>query len=105
MSSLRLLIVDDEALIRSGIHNSLIGLDHIEVVGECGSVEQASQTILSIKPDLVLLDVQMQDGTGLDVVQQIGPEQMPPVIFITAYDEYAVKGVRAECGGLFAQAI
>lgn len=91
MSSLRLLIVDDEPLIRTGIRNGLAGIDHIQVAGECGSVEQASQAILSVKPDLVLLDVQMQDGTGLDVVQQIGPEQMPPVIFITAYDEYAVK--------------
>jgi two-component system LytT family response regulator len=91
VSSLRLLIVDDEALIRSGIRNGLAGVDQVEVVGECGSVEQACHAIISLRPDLVLLDVQMQDGSGLDVVQQIGPEQMPPVIFITAYDEYAVK--------------
>jgi two-component system LytT family response regulator len=91
VSSLRLLIVDDETLIRSGIRNGLAGVDQIQVVGECGSVEDATRAILSLGPDLVLLDVQMQDGTGLDVVQQIGPEQMPPVIFITAYDEYAVK--------------
>ena len=91
MSSLRLLIVDDEPLIRAGIRSGLAGSDQIEIVGECGSVGQASEAILAQRPDLVLLDVQMQDGTGLDVVQRIGPEHMPPVIFITAYDEYAVK--------------
>lgn len=91
MSNLRLLIVDDEPLIRLGVRNGLAGLAGIEVVGECGSGEQAIQAILSQQIDLVLLDVQMPDCTGLDVVRQIGPQRMPMVIFVTAYDEYAVK--------------
>ena len=91
MSSLQLLIVDDEPLVRDSIRHGLSVLDGIEVVGECGSGKEAINAILSQKPDLVLLDVQMRDYTGLEVVEQIGPEHMPPVIFVTAYDEYAVK--------------
>ena len=91
MSNLRLLIVDDEPLIRLGIRNGLRALDDIEVIGECDTGAQAIEAIRSLKPQLVLLDVQMPDGTGLDVVRQIGAEKMAMVIFVTAYDEYAVK--------------
>ncbi len=91
MSNLRLLIVDDEPLIRLGVRNGLAGLAGIEIAGECESGAQAIHSILSQPIDLVLLDVQMPDCTGLDVVRQIGPQRMPMVIFVTAYDEYAVK--------------
>jgi two-component system, LytTR family, response regulator len=91
VDSLRVLIVDDELLIRRGIRNGLSALDGIEIAGECASGSQAIDAILSHAPDLVLLDVQMNDCTGLDVVRQVGPERMPAVIFVTAYDEYAVK--------------
>jgi two-component system LytT family response regulator len=88
---LRLLIVDDEPLIRTGIRSALDGFDGIEVAGECGSGAEAVDAILAQQPDLVLLDVQMPDCTGFDVVRQVGPERMPAVIFVTAYDEYAVR--------------
>jgi two-component system LytT family response regulator len=91
MNSLRLLIVDDEPLIRTGIRNGLSTLPGIEIVGECESGSQAIESILSQRPDLVLLDVQMPDCSGLDVVRQVGPQRMPAVIFVTAYDQYAVK--------------
>lgn len=91
MSKLRLLVVDDEPLIRKGIRNFLSALPEIEVIGECGSGTEAVGAILTKHPDLVLLDVQMPDGSGLDVVREVGPKQMPPVIFITAYDDYAVR--------------
>lgn len=90
MSLLRLLIVDDEPLVRAGIRRGLSTVNEIEIIGECGSGAEAIEAILSQVPDLILLDVQMHDLTGLDVVQQIGPAQMPPVIFVTSYDEYAV---------------
>lgn len=90
MSSLRLLIVDDEPLIREGIRSGLSSIEGIEIVGECDSGLRAAEAILSECPDLVLLDVQMPDCTGLDVVRQVGPQRMPAVIFVTAYDEYAV---------------
>ena len=90
MSSLQLLIVDDEPLIRQGICNALASVAAIEVAGECDSGLQAIEAILSKRPDLVLLDVQMPDCTGLEVVRRVGPQNMPEVVFITAYDEYAV---------------
>jgi len=91
MSNLRLLVVDDEPLIRAGIRNGLAAIDGIEVIGECDSGARAVEAILTSDPDLVLLDVQMPDGTGLDVVREVGPRRMPAVVFVTAYDEYAVK--------------
>lgn len=91
MSKLRLLIVDDEPLIRRGIRNAAAQLADIEIVDECGSGTQALERIRSERPDLVLLDVQMPGYSGLDVIREIGTERMPPVIFITAYDEYAIQ--------------
>jgi two-component system LytT family response regulator len=91
MKLLRLLIVDDEPLIRTGIRDGLSDLDEIEIVAECASGSEAIAAIRSQHPDLVLLDVKLQDCTGLDVVQEISPERMPAVIFITAYEEYAVR--------------
>jgi two-component system LytT family response regulator len=90
MNPLRLLIVDDEPLVRRGIRHALSAAEQIEVIGECASGAEAVEAVLSHRPDLVLLDVQLQDSTGLDVIRQIGPERMPPVVFLTAYDEYAV---------------
>jgi two-component system LytT family response regulator len=91
VKKLWLLIVDDEPLIREGIRNGLLAIEGIEIIGECDSGAKAVAMILAVRPDLVLLDMQMSDGTGLEVVRQIGAARMPPVIFVTAYDEYAVK--------------
>jgi two-component system, LytTR family, response regulator len=90
-SRLRVLVVDDEALIRQSLCRGLAMRDDIEIAGECESGTQAIAAIRDLRPDLVLLDVQMHDGTGLDVVERVGPEHMPAVVFVTAYDEYAVK--------------
>ena len=90
-NKLRLLIVDDEPLVRESIRNGLASISDVEVIGECESTSQAIDAISTRQPDLVLLDVRMHDGTGLDVVRRIGAEGMPPVIFITAYEEHAVK--------------
>ncbi|MFB3902348.1 MAG: LytR/AlgR family response regulator transcription factor [Acidobacteriota bacterium] len=91
MNRLRLLIVDDEPLIRFGIRNDLAGLQSIDVGGESGSVAEAVDAIRSNEFDLVLLDVQLPDGTGFDVVREVGPAQMPAVVFVTAYDKYAIQ--------------
>lgn len=91
MTTLKLLIVDDEPLVREAIRHGLSALRDAEIIGECESGHDAIEAIRSQAPDLVLLDIQMQDMTGLDVVRRLGPERMPPVVFITAYDEHAVK--------------
>jgi two-component system LytT family response regulator len=85
------LLVDDEPLIRKGLRHALSSIPDVEVVGECGSGDEAIQAISNRRPDLVLLDIQMPDCSGLDVVREIGFANMPPVIFITAYDDYAVS--------------
>jgi len=91
VSSLRLLIVDDEPLIRQGIRHGLSAIAGIEVIGECDSGSMAADGILTDHPDLVLLDIQLPDCSGIDVVRQVGPERMPAVVFVTAFDEFAVK--------------
>ena len=88
---LRVLIVDDEELIRQSLCQGLAMRGDIEIAGECESRAQAIAAIRDRRPDLVLLDVQMHDGTGLDVIEQVGPDHMPAVVFVTAYDDYAVK--------------
>ncbi|WP_245771868.1 LytR/AlgR family response regulator transcription factor [Rhodothermus profundi] len=88
---LRVLIVDDEPLARQRLLDLLKGRAEIEVVGQATSGREAVQAIRSLHPDLVFLDVQMPGMTGFDVVREIGPEQMPVTIFVTAYDQYALQ--------------
>ena len=89
--ALRLLIVDDEPLIRIGIRDGLSGEADVEIAGECDSVAKAVEALRNEDLDLVLLDVQLPDGTGFDVVDQVGPHRMPMVVFVTAYDKYAIQ--------------
>jgi two-component system LytT family response regulator len=91
MNDIRLLIVDDEPLIRLGIRSILATMDGVTVLGECGRGADAIEAINSRAIDLVLLDVLLPDCTGMEVVSNVGPERMPMVIFVTAYDEYAVR--------------
>jgi len=88
---LRILIVDDEPLARQRLLDLLEGREDIEVVGQAASGREAVEAIRALQPDLVFLDVQMPGMTGLDVVREIGPERMPVTIFVTAYDQYALK--------------
>lgn len=88
---IRCLVVDDEPLGRDRIVSLLEKITDAEVVGECETGSQAIQAIEERSPDLVFLDVQMPEADGFDVVEAIGPEAMPAIIFVTAYDEYALK--------------
>jgi two-component system LytT family response regulator len=90
MSHIRVLVVDDEPLARQGVRALLEADRELSVVGEASSTGQAVALIEELRPELVMLDVQMPDGTGFDVIRRVGPQQMPAVVFITAYDEFAV---------------
>jgi two-component system LytT family response regulator len=90
-ASVRALIVDDEPLARAVTRKMLRSHAEIQVVGECGSGSEAILKIESDTPDLVFLDVQMPEVDGFGVVDAIGVERMPCVIFVTAYDHYAVR--------------
>lgn len=91
MKNCRVLIVDDEPLIRFGLRSIVSNLPGIEIAGECGNATEAIAHLRANDTDLVLLDIRLPDSTGLDVVEQVGPARMPAVVFITAYDEYAVR--------------
>ena len=84
-------IVDDEELARRGIRSRLAARDDIRIVAECASGREAVDAIAEHAPDLVFLDVQMPGLDGFDVIEDIGPERMPVVIFVTAYDEHALR--------------
>ena len=88
--SISVLIVDDEPLAREGIILRLKNETDFNVIAECGNGSEAIRVILEQKPDLVFLDIKMPKVNGFDVVNAVGVEHMPPVIFLTAYDEYAV---------------
>ncbi len=93
--SIRALVIDDEPLARQSVRRFLKNHPDIEIVGECGDGQSAVDAILSQKPDLVFLDVQMPEMDGFEVVSRIGVEQMPATIFVTAYDQYALKAFDA----------
>jgi two-component system LytT family response regulator len=88
---LRVLIVDDEPLARQRLEDLLSQEADVEIVGAADTGDAAIEAIRDWKPDLVFLDVQMPGKTGLDVVRDIGAEAMPATIFVTAYDQYALK--------------
>jgi two-component system, LytTR family, response regulator len=89
--NLRVLIVDDEPLARQRLEDLLQQEAGVEIVATAGNGDDAVQAIRDWKPDLLFLDVQMPGKTGLDVVREIGAEAMPATIFVTAYDQYALK--------------
>jgi two-component system LytT family response regulator len=92
---LNVLIVEDEPNARAGLARMLARHDDLRVVGECGDGASAIKAIRALTPDLVLLDVQMPPPDGLAVVRAIGPERMPPVVFVTAHDRFAVAAFEA----------
>src|ERR671915_632158 len=87
---IRTLIVDDETLARQRVEDLLRREDGVEIVAQATTGDSAIQAIREWKPDLVFLDVQMPGKTGLDVVREIGPAEMPPTIFVTAFDQHAL---------------
>ena len=91
---IRVLVVDDEPLARDCVRLALRSHADIEIVGECATGEEAVQAVVDLTPDLVFLDVQMPDLGAFEVIEQIGVERMPPVIFVTAFDAHALQAFR-----------
>ena len=94
--SLRVLLVDDEAPARRRLRSLLVGRADVEIAGEAANGLEAVDAIRSLAPSLVLLDVQMPGMDGFEVVETIGPGAMPPVVFVTAYDEFALRAFDIE---------
>ena len=89
--NLRVVIVDDEDLARRGIRTRLQRFPDVDIVADCSNGRQAIDSIRRCTPDLVFLDVQMPGKTGFDVIEEVGWEIFPHVIFITAHDRYAIR--------------
>ena len=88
---MRVVIVDDEELARRGIKTRLLLAGDNEIVAECSNGREAIEAIRRTSPDLVFLDVQMPGKTGFDVIEAIGGEFFPHVIFVTAHDRFAIR--------------
>ena len=90
-AKIKTLIVDDETLARRRIRRLLATEGDVEVIGECGDSQQAIDFIQERNPDLVFLDVQMPGMDGFSVVESLPPQTKPAVIFVTAFDQYALR--------------
>jgi two-component system LytT family response regulator len=88
---LKVVIVDDEPIAREGLRALLAGDRDVEVVAECGDGASAVEAIRRTRPDIVFLDVQMPDVDGFDVLRELAGEPLPAVVFVTAYDKYALR--------------
>ncbi len=96
MRTIRAIVVDDEPIARRSLTLLLRRAAEFEVVAECGSGAEALSAIRDARPDLVFLDVEMPDCSGFDVLRMLGEEANPIVVFVTAYDAYAVRAFEAQ---------
>ncbi len=88
---MKILVADDEDLARKRVIKLLEETDFSKTIHESSSGKDTISAINEIEPDLVFLDIQMTDMTGFDVIEKIHPEQLPVIVFVTAYDNFAVK--------------
>lgn len=93
--TIRAVIVDDEPLARRRIRSLLVEAEDVEVIAECANGKEAIQAIEESPPDLLFLDIQMPEVDGFDVLQAIGVGHVPVVIFVTAYDHFALRAFEA----------
>jgi len=91
MKKVRALIVDDERICRSGVAGLLRDDPEVEIAGEARNGFEAVAAITTLHPDLVLLDIQMPGMDGFEVLRALAPRETPHIVFVTAYDQYAVK--------------
>ncbi len=90
---MRTIIVDDEKQIRDGLKILLSSINDIQIIGEASNIEEAAKKISELKPDLVLLDIQIKDKTGFDMLDDLTSHDFK-LIFITAFNEYAIKAFK-----------
>ena len=94
--TIRALIADDEPLARERMRSLLGAEPDIEIVAEAKDGLETVELILANSPDLVFLDVHMPKLDGFEVIQTVGPDRMPPVVFVTAYDQHALRAFEVQ---------
>ena len=93
--TIRAVIVDDEPLARRRLAELLAGVQDVELIAQCANGEEAIATLEESRPDLLFLDVQMPEIDGFEVLQAVGVDLVPVVIFVTAYDQFALRAFEA----------
>jgi len=93
---IRALIADDEPLAREWVRSAVAEDPDLDVIGEAGDGFEAAEAIRRLKPDLVFLDVQMPGLDGFGVIEALSPEEIPAVVFVTAFDQYAVRAFETQ---------
>jgi two-component system, LytTR family, response regulator len=88
---LKIMIVDDEPLAIENLRCLLVNYEHIHIVAECPNAIEAIRMMHHLRPDVVFLDIQMPRINGFEMLSMIDPDSMPTIIFLTAYDHYAIK--------------
>lgn len=91
MKLIRCIICDDEAHARSRLRKRILVNENFIIIAECNNGVDSLEQIRELKPDLVFLDIQMPDLTGIDVLKKLSGESLPQIIFVTAYDKHAIK--------------
>ncbi|MDG2036019.1 MAG: response regulator, partial [Pseudomonadales bacterium] len=91
----RVVVVDDEPLARRLIIASLAEYPEFEVIAECGNGRQAVTAVNELSPDLMFLDIQMPVMGGFDVIRSVAPDKLPAVVFVTAFDAFAIDAFDA----------
>jgi two-component system LytT family response regulator len=91
---MKVMIIDDEPPARRELRRLLTDFSWVEVVGEAGNVDRATEMVETLNPELLFLDIQMPGGSGFDLLTRL--EHLPEVIFTTAYDEYAVRAFEVD---------
>ncbi|HJP85194.1 MAG TPA: LytTR family DNA-binding domain-containing protein [Gemmatimonadaceae bacterium] len=92
----KVLVADDEPAARRGVRQLLARFDQFAVVGECRDGREVLSALDSLKPDVLFLDIQMPEIDGFEVIRRRSPERMPAVVFLTAYDQFAIRAFEAE---------
>ena len=95
MTQIRTLLVDDERLARRGLELRLASAPDFEIVGECENGREAIEQVGLLKPDVMFLDIQMPGQSGFDVLARLPQAQLPVVVFVTAFDRYAIDAFEA----------
>jgi two-component system LytT family response regulator len=92
---IRIITVDDEPPALERIRHVCRELPHVQVVAEASNCEDALRAIERLRPDILLLDIQMRDGSGFDIIERMSPDYVPGIVLVSAFDRYAVRAFEA----------